>query len=99
MDLSVDARTWLDAVYTAWIDAPYEVLQKANVEMVKAIARLRPKEARETWGLLPEHQAMSGKLGKQQAPRTGPGGGTDKDIRAWQQQQALQRAKRSPRRG
>lgn len=87
VDLSVDCKTWLDAAYAVWIDAPYEALEKANVEMVKAMARLRPEAARETWGLLPQHQAMTGKLGRQQAPHVGPKS-TSAEVQAWQAKQA-----------
>lgn len=54
---------WLDAVFAAWVDAPHELLEKVNKQMVIKSAQLRPEEARETWGLRPEHQHMAGGLG------------------------------------
>lgn len=54
---------WLDAVFAAWVDAPHEFLEKVNKAFVVKSAQLRPEEARETWGLRPEHQHMSGGLG------------------------------------
>lgn len=63
LDLSTDLATWLDAVYAAYADAPHDVLKELMAGVVKAEARLRPQDARATWGLTPEHQAMAGKLG------------------------------------
>ncbi|MDF2822809.1 MAG: hypothetical protein K0R68_217 [Mycobacterium sp.] len=86
LDLSADLGVWLDAVYAVWIDAPHEMLEKAQATMVRQIARLRPEEARETWGLRPEHQAMAGKLGKGAqgaAPTVGPASSSQAEIDRW----------------
>lgn len=64
IDLSAPLPLWLDAVYTVWAEAPIETLTKMNKQLVQKSAMLRPDEARETWGMLPEHQAMSGGLGR-----------------------------------
>lgn len=49
---------WLDAVYAAYLDGPpEEVLRKAHQQTVIGAARLRPN--RETWGLEPDHVALS----------------------------------------
>jgi hypothetical protein len=64
LDLSTPLSVWLDAVYAAWADAPHEVLQKAMQHFVVAEARLDPERARDTWGLQPEHQALSKGLGQ-----------------------------------
>jgi hypothetical protein len=96
VDLSTDLGIWLDAVYAVWIDAPHELLEKAQATMVRQIARLRPEEARETWGLRPEHQAMAGKLGKGgagAAPVVGPKPSTQQDIDRWAVTQARRRGK------
>lgn len=102
LDLSTPLPDWLDAVWAAYIEAPYGVLEKANAEMVKAQARVRPEEARETWGMLPEHRAMAGNLGqgpgleagRGQAPgvarRKGPGG-TAAQVEQWAAQQGRTR--------
>lgn len=47
---------WLDAVYAVLMNAPHETLSKMNDKIVLLSARIRPD--RETWGLLPEHQAQ-----------------------------------------
>ena len=62
---------WLDAVYAAWVAAPHEALQAAAKTMVVQSARLRPD--RETWGMLPEHRALAGKLGQGAGMEAGGG--------------------------
>jgi hypothetical protein len=62
---------WLDAVYAAWVDAPHELLEKITKQIVIKSAQLRPEEARETWGLRPEHQHMTGGLGAGPGLETG----------------------------
>lgn len=91
IDLSVDLGTWLDAVYAVWIDAPHELLEKASAQMVRTQARIRPEDARETWGVLPEHKAHAGRLGQGRgaesgagvAPAVGPRKDTEAEIRQW----------------
>lgn len=105
INLSADLGTWLDAVYAVWIDAPHELLEKANAQMVRTQARIRPEEARETWGLRPEHRAMAGRLGSGrgaeagagQAPAMGPTRDTEGAIKAWAAQQAARRPARPGR--
>lgn len=65
LDLSTPLPVWLTAVYAAWADAPHEVLQKAMREFAVQEAKLDPARARKTWGLRPEHRAMSRGLGQQ----------------------------------
>ncbi len=104
IDLSADLGSWLDAVWAAYAEAPMDVLKKANEEMIKAQARVRPEEARETWGLRPEHRAMAGNLARGRGLESGaaglgpPVGARDAtgDVEAWRRQ-AL--AKQSGRRG
>lgn len=67
-------NVWLDAVYTVWIEAPHELLEKVNKQLVVKAAMLRPDEARETWGMRPEHRAMAGTLGQ------GPGAEAGRDT-------------------
>lgn len=74
LDLSTDLGPWLDAVWAAYAEAPMDVLKKAAEEMVKAQARVRPQEARETWGLRPEHRAMAGTLGRGRGLESGAAG-------------------------
>jgi hypothetical protein len=96
--LSLDIGAWLDAVWAAYMDAPHQVLEKAQAQMIKAMARARPEEARETWGLRPEHRAMTGQLdsGPGAAPATGPVAAKDAEIDSWVRRQAQQRAARRP---
>lgn len=63
--MSTPLHVWLTAVYAAWADAPHEVLQKAMREFTIREAKIDPVRARKTWGLRPEHQAMSRGLGQQ----------------------------------
>lgn len=75
VDLSTPLDVWLDAVYAAFADAPHEHLEKLMSAVVKAEVKLRPEDARATWGLLPEHQVLSGGLagkGSGHAPPSGP---------------------------
>lgn len=65
LDLSTPLHVWLDAVYTIWVDAPHELLQKVMKQLITQEARIDPERARETWGLRPEHQATSRGLGQQ----------------------------------
>jgi hypothetical protein len=73
VDLRTSASTWLDAVYALWIDQPGDgILAKAHRQLVIASAKLMPD--RETWGALPEQQAlgvarMTGGTAGQAAPR------------------------------
>lgn len=55
---------WLDAVYASYAEAPHEVLTNLNKQMVIKGAMIDPDEARETWGVAPEHVAMAGNLGR-----------------------------------
>lgn len=64
IDATADLGPWLDAVYAAFADAPHDVLDKLNREMVVKSAMIDPEEARATWGTLPEHRAMAGNLGR-----------------------------------
>jgi len=69
--LQTPLSTWLDAVYAAYVAAPHEALQAAAKQMVIQSARLRPD--RDTWGKLPEHQALAGKLGRGAGAEAGGG--------------------------
>lgn len=103
VDLSTDLATWLDSVYAVWIEAPHEALEKASSHMIKATARLRPEEARETWGMRPEHQAMAGRLGRGpgleagagRAPTVGPRGDTESAVQEWALKQAARQRARN----
>lgn len=57
VDLRTELGTWLDAVYALWIDQPgADVLTSASRALVIASAKAAPD--RETWGALPEQQAL-----------------------------------------
>jgi hypothetical protein len=57
VDLRTDAGAWLDSVYALWIEQPpTDALERAQRAMVIGSARLAPD--RETWGALPEQQAL-----------------------------------------
>ena len=62
--MSTPLHVWLDAVYTAWADAPHELLKAAMKQLVIQEARIDPERARATWGLRPEHQALNKGLGQ-----------------------------------
>lgn len=62
--MSTPLPIWLDAVYTAWADAPHELLQSAMKRFVIQEARIDPERARADWGLRPEHQALNRGLGQ-----------------------------------
>ena len=64
LDLSTPLDIWLDAVYAAWADAPHKLLQEAMKQLSIQEARIDPERARATWGLRPEHQALSKGLGQ-----------------------------------
>lgn len=48
--------TWLDAIYASVASAPHDVLEKLEDQLVINAALADPVGARESWGLLPEHQ-------------------------------------------
>lgn len=64
IDATVPADVWLDAVYAAYADAPHQVLENLNRQIVIKEAMIDPDGARETWGRRPEHTALAGKLGR-----------------------------------
>lgn len=47
---------WLDAVYASLVGAPFDVLERLEDNLVINAALADPEGARESWGLLPEHQ-------------------------------------------
>jgi hypothetical protein len=73
--------------------------------MIKAQARVRPEEARETWGLRPEHRAMAGKLGRGRGLESGAAGlgpsvgsrDATGDVEAWRRQMLAKQGKRRGR--
>ena len=71
----LDSRTpvsaWCDAVYAILAEAPHGVLERLRDRMVVAEATADPERARETWGLLPDHQAMAGTLADAPPPHQG----------------------------
>lgn len=78
MDLRTPLTTWLDSVYAIVADAPHEFLEKLWPKIAQLAARVKPD--RETWGVLPEHQALTAKLtqggarGEDHQPSQRPGG-------------------------
>lgn len=60
LDTRVDAGTYLDAAYAIVAEAPGETLDKMMRKIVEVRARHAPDRA--TWGLEPEHRAMSAGL-------------------------------------
>jgi hypothetical protein len=64
IDATTPVAVWLDAVYAAYAEAPHQVLEKLSKQLVIKGAMVDPEGARETWGQLPEHAAMAGKLGQ-----------------------------------
>lgn len=59
-------KTYCDAVWSILVDAPFERLEKIQDQLVIQEAIADPERARETWGLLPEHQRGAAKA--QDAP-------------------------------
>lgn len=58
LGLHTPLTEWLDAVYAVYLDSPGgDVLKKAHEQVVLHSARIRPDRA--TWGLLPDHRALS----------------------------------------
>lgn len=55
-DTRISFADWLDAVYASLVTAPHDVLVKLEDSLVVNAALADPEGARETWGLLPEHQ-------------------------------------------
>ena len=49
-------KTYCDAAWSILVDAPFEQLQKIQERLIIQEAIADPEKARETWGLLPEHQ-------------------------------------------
>lgn len=77
IDLRVSAACWCDAVWAIIVDAPHKALESAEQQMTIAAARAKPD--RDTWGVLPEHQALmrkaqaqGGSHGPAARPDTGP---------------------------
>lgn len=60
IDLDAPLATYLDAAYAAVCDAPHDLLDKLQVSITLQSARMRPD--RDTWGLLPEHVALTQKI-------------------------------------
>lgn len=62
----VDLRTCIadacDVIYVILTEIPHEVLAKLRDGLTTAEAVIDPVRARETWGITPEHQAMSAGL-------------------------------------
>lgn len=61
---TADASVWLDAVHAVYAEAPFQMLQEINKQLVIKGAMIDPEEARKTWGTRPEHVAMAGQLGR-----------------------------------
>lgn len=59
-DSRVPVSRYLDALYAIVADAPHDVLKELAKNLTIAGARIAPD--RDTWGLLPEHQALQGAL-------------------------------------
>ena len=74
----IDLRTCIgdacDVIYVILTELPHEVLVKLRDGLTTAEAALDPVRARETWGLLPEHQAMAAGLTELPPSQGGPGG-------------------------
>jgi hypothetical protein len=81
IELASPLASWLDAVWAAYAEAPHELLQKLNAELVKKSAMLDPEEARATWGVAPEHVAMAGRLGRGRGLEAGEHAGTAPQVR------------------
>ncbi len=57
VDLRTPLAAWLDAVYSLWVEQPDgDILARANRTMIIETAKARPD--RDTWGALPEQQAL-----------------------------------------
>lgn len=69
IDSRAPADVWLDTIYAIVAEAPGEKLEKINEQLVIHSARMRPD--RETWGALPEHQALMRKTTGERAGTTG----------------------------
>lgn len=57
-----------DVLYVILTEIPHEVLSRLRNGIITAEAIADPVRARETWGLLPEHQAMTAGLVNEPAP-------------------------------
>jgi hypothetical protein len=64
----VSLGTYCDAVWSILIDAPFERLEKFQDSLVVQEAIADPERARETWGLLPEHQRGAARAQDAQPP-------------------------------
>lgn len=57
----LNSRTALSAycaaVWAIVVEAPHEAIQKITDQLIVSEAVRDPERARETWGVLPEHQA------------------------------------------
>lgn len=71
VDLHTPVANWLDAVWAVYVDAPHSLLKDLAKERVVRAAQLRPD--RETWGRLPEHQALGAGLVRDESATPGRG--------------------------
>lgn len=55
-DTRLPLPDWLDAIHATLASAPHDVLKSLNDQFVVNAVMADPKGARETWGVLPEHQ-------------------------------------------
>jgi hypothetical protein len=97
IDLSVPSGVWLDSVYAAYAEAPHEVLAKMSKEIIRGSAKLRPEEARKTWGQLPEHRALAGNLGRGRGAEAGGTAGMPPATGRQQQQAYIDQVRRMAR--
>jgi hypothetical protein len=56
VDPRIPLDAWLDAVHAIVATTPTDVLKKINDNLTVNAAMADPEGARESWGLLPEHQ-------------------------------------------
>jgi hypothetical protein len=56
IDSRVSLKTYCDAVWAILVDAPTDRLKSISDHLIVAEAMANPDAARETWGMLPEHQ-------------------------------------------
>ena len=68
IDSRASLKTYVDATWAIIADAPYERLEKIQDKLIVAEAMANPEAARETWGILPEHQRSAAGAEALQAP-------------------------------
>jgi hypothetical protein len=62
-------KVWLDAAYAMLFETPVDEIKKLESALSARDAMIDPVATRETWGLTPQHQALTGSLANTAVPR------------------------------